>query len=177
MKNEKYSNFIKLRLDDRFTSYILDRTSFFSNISPNLITFVGFILNFAIYIFVDGGFLLLSYVALLIRYLADCLDGGVARKYNKKSKFGGLFDSISDSVLIFICVLLIFKIYDFDYGFLIASLAMVLNISVMAKLESLTDHAGMKTNGYFLKNIYAFSVNNSFILFLAMILAIYCSSL
>jgi phosphatidylglycerophosphate synthase len=114
---------------------------------------------------------------LFFRYLADCLDGGVARKYNKKSKFGGFFDTVSDSVLIFLSTLVIFELYGFKFGFLFAFLIMFLNICVMATIDSLVDHAGMKTSGSFFKNIYAFAVNNSFLLFIAKIIIIYCSLL
>ncbi len=174
---DKFNILVKARLDDRLTNYILMNCSFFRHISPNLITLFGFILNFVIYDLISKGFFFVGCIVLFLRYLADCLDGGVARKYNKKSKFGGLFDSLSDSILIFVSILVIFELYNFDFGFLFASLLMFLNIYVMAKTESLVDHAGMKTNGLFLKNIYAFSINNSFLLFIAKIIIIYCSLL
>jgi phosphatidylglycerophosphate synthase len=116
-------------------------------------------------------------IMLFLRYLADCLDGGVARKYDKKSKLGGLLDTISDSVLIFVSILVIFELYGLKFGFLFAFLIMLLNIYVMATIDSLVDHAGMKTSGSFFKNIYAFSVNNSFLLYIAKIIIIYCSLL
>lgn len=173
----KINTLLKTRLDDRLTNYILNKYSFFKHVSPNFITLFGFILNFVIYALIIHGLFFAGCLMLFLRYLADCLDGGVARKYNKKSKFGGLFDTISDSVLIFLSTLIIFELYDLKYGLLFALLIMFLNIYVMAKIDSLVDHAGMKNSGSFLKNIYAFSVNNSFLLFIAKIIIIYCSIL
>ncbi len=173
----RLSTLMKVKLDDRLTGYILANYGFFKFISPNYITLFGFILNFVIYIFISNGFFFLGCICLLLRYLADCLDGGVARKYNKKSKFGGLFDTLSDNALIFISTLLIFELYNFDFGLLFASLLTFLNLCIMAKIESLSDHAAMKNGDSFFKNIYAFSVNNSFVLFVAKIVIIYSSLL
>lgn len=167
---------IDLRLDDELTKIILNNFIFFKHISPNLITFIGFVLNFIIYYEIINHNFNIATILLIIRYLADCLDGGIARKYNKKSKFGGLFDTISDSLLIFFSTLAICYLYDIGYGLFFSFLLMVINIYVIYCFESLSDHAGMKTKGSAIKSLYAFSVNNSFLLFLAKIALIYGSN-
>ena len=93
---------LEIRLDDKLTAYILDHFSLFKFISPNLITISGLIMNFLILYYIIMGNIIVSSVLLILRYLADCLDGGVARKYNKKSKIGGVLDTWSDTILIYI---------------------------------------------------------------------------
>ena len=172
-----FSALLKIRLEDRLTDYILKKCIFFKHIHPNVITLLGFFLNFIIYVLISERFFFYGCIFLFLRYLADCLDVCVVRKYNKKSKLGGIFDSLSDSVLIFLSILVIFELYNLDYGFLCASLATFSNLYVMAKADCLVDHAGMKISCSFFKNVYAFSVNNSFLLFIAKIIIIYLSLL
>jgi phosphatidylglycerophosphate synthase len=172
-----YEKFLKVRLDDEFTTFLLNRFIFFKYISPNLITLIGFFLNFIIYLQIINYNFLTASILLFIRWLADCLDGGVARKYNKKSKIGGLLDTISDSVLIFFSILSLCFLYNINYGLYFSTIAMTSNIYIIYRFESLTDHVGMKVAGNTIKSLYAFSVNNSFILFILKIFLIYFSLL
>ena len=41
---------------------------------------------------------------LFLRFLADCLDGAVARKYKKTSKIGHLLDTVSDIIFVTIAI-------------------------------------------------------------------------
>lgn len=167
---------IDLRLDDDLTKIILNNFGIFKYTSPNFITLIGFVLNFVIYYEIVNYNFNIATILLIIRYLADCLDGGIARKYNKKSKFGGLFDTISDSLLIFFSTLAICYLYNISYGLFFSFALMAINIYVIHSFESLSDHAGMKTKGSAIKSLYAFSVNNSFLLFVAKIALIYGSN-
>lgn len=164
--NKKIKSIIFARLDDRLTAWILDRLLIFKYISPNTITVVGFLMNFAILYFVTSGLLILSLIFLLFRYLADCLDGGVARKYNKKSKLGGVLDTWSDTVLIYVSIVGLFYIYNISYASEFAAFFSCLNLYVMSLSNSLVDHEGMKNGGSIFENIYSFFINNSFILFI-----------
>ena len=168
---------LKLRLDDKGTEFILGRAHIFSRVSPNIITLAGFVLNFGIYYLVISDQFWSAALALVFRYFADCLDGGVARKYNKKSKVGGLLDTISDAALIYLSVLSLFIIYKLPGGYYASVFIVAAHLYVIYKLESLIDHAGIKGYGSLANTIYAFFVNNSFILFGMYIIMIYYSRL
>ena len=84
---------------------IADRVCF---INPNVITFLGTLLIIPIVQnLLNGGNLLIFITLMITRYYLDCLDGAIARKCNKKSKFGALFDILSDSCLFIILNLII----------------------------------------------------------------------
>lgn len=109
---------------------------------------------------------------LLIRYLLDCLDGGVARKYNKKSAIGGALDTWSDTILIYVSFYGLFILYEIPFAPEVAAFAACFNMYIMSLSNSLVDHAGMKSGKNIISMLYAFLVNNSFILFLLKIFAI-----
>ena len=155
----------KVSLDDKITEVILQKFKFFSLINPNAITFFGILMNFLLLpLSKDPGFLFL--ITLILRYFADCLDGGVARKYKKVSKLGGLLDTISDNTLLVILTFCVCKKYNVDGAFLISAGLGLSNLLLMYYLGSITDHSNMKTGVSLSKQIYAFMVNNSFILFI-----------
>jgi phosphatidylglycerophosphate synthase len=163
------------RLDDKLTDFILNKFYFFKYIHPNIITLSGMISNFFILFFILNKFFISSVLLLVYRYLADCLDGGVARKYNKKSKLGGALDTWSDTILVYILIIGIFNVYNFSFGSEFAAFIACFNLYIMSLSNSLVDHVGMKSgNGLFSKT-YAFLVNNSFILFFLCIIVLYFS--
>ena len=87
---------------DRHINDQLDKHLYlFKYIHPNVITISGLILNaicfYTLYIVKDKQ---LTAFLIMIRILADNLDGMVARKFNKTSKLGGLLDTMSDAILI-----------------------------------------------------------------------------
>jgi phosphatidylglycerophosphate synthase len=166
------SKILEIRLDDKLTAYILDHCSLFKFISPNLITISGLIMNFLILYYIIMGDIIVSSVLLILRYLADCLDGGVARKYNKKSKIGGALDTWSDTILIYISIYGIFYIYKLPFGPEFAAFACCSNMYIMSLTNSLVDHAGMKSGNNMFSSVYSFFVNNSFILFIFKIIVI-----
>lgn len=164
-----------LRLDDRLTKFILDRVDLFKYIHPNIITSIGLIINFAILYLIINKFFVSCSLLMLVRYLADCLDGGVARKYNKKSKLGGALDTWSDTILIYVLIVGLFIINNFPYGSELAAFVCCANLYIMSLSDSLVDHAGMKNGKTTLSNCYAFLVNNSFILFMSNLIILYLS--
>lgn len=168
----KIKRILKLRLDDKLTEIILDHASFFKYVSPNLLTISGLIINFIIFHFMIEGSFSYTFVLLLIRYLLDCLDGGVARKYNKKSVIGGALDTWSDTILIYISVYGLFILYEIPFGSEVAAFTACFNMYIMSLTDSLVDHVGMKSGKNLASMFYAFLVNNSFILFLLKIFAI-----
>lgn len=167
-----FTKILKLKLDDNLTAIILDRVSLFKYINPNFLTISGLILNFIILKLMIEGVFYLTSMLLLIRYLLDCLDGGVARKYNKKSAIGGALDTWSDTILIYVSFYGLFILYEIPFAPEVAAFAACFNMYIMSLSNSLVDHAGMKSGKNIISMLYAFLVNNSFILFLLKIFAI-----
>ncbi len=65
-------------------------------ITPNMLTFAGFLLNCIVAAIIASGRGQLGGVLLLFASAFDMLDGAVARSTGKTSKFGGFFDSTVD---------------------------------------------------------------------------------
>ena len=69
-------------------------------ISPNVITFLSTLLIIPIVRnLLNKGSISVFLSLMLLRYYLDCLDGSIARECNKQSKFGSIFDILSDSLL------------------------------------------------------------------------------
>lgn len=170
-------NYLSVALDDELTSYVLAKYKIFSKVSPNSVTLLGLFLNFIIFYCIINRFFFISSLLLFIRYLADCLDGGIARMYNKKSKLGGFLDTVSDNVLLFLSAFAIFLLYGLPFGLLISISITLLNIAIMYNNNSIVDHSGIKSveKNTFSKSVYVFLVNNSYLLFVFKILMIYSS--
>ena len=67
-----------------------------SGIHPNVLTFIGLLINiWAAYLFAAGN-LLWGGVVVIGAGLFDMVDGRVARETNRVTKFGGFFDSVLD---------------------------------------------------------------------------------
>ena len=68
-------------------------------ISPNLLTFLGFLLNVLAGVLIGMGQVVLG--GLVMTFVAmpmDALDGALARAINRQSKFGAFLDSVLDRV-------------------------------------------------------------------------------
>jgi len=66
------------------------------NLSPNAITLIGLIITLLASYFYARGYFRIAGLILLLAGLCDAIDGEVARKTNKVSKFGAFFDSTID---------------------------------------------------------------------------------
>jgi CDP-diacylglycerol--glycerol-3-phosphate 3-phosphatidyltransferase len=66
------------------------------NLSPNTVTLVGLIITLLASYFYAKGYFRIAGLILLLAGLCDAIDGEVARKANKVSKFGAFFDSTID---------------------------------------------------------------------------------
>ncbi len=168
-------NFLDARLDDRLTDFLIKRILFFKYIHPNIITISGLILNFVIYYLIITHDIFIASLLLVFRYLADCLDGGIARKYDKKSKIGGALDTWSDTILLYIAIAAAFRINALPFGSEVAALFAAGNLYIMSLTESLIDHVGMKSGSSVFTKSYAFFVNNSFIMFAVYIAILFVS--
>ena len=100
------------------------RAFVWSGITPNILTFVGFVINLvAAYLFAYGYFRWAACV-IIFAGLFDMLDGRVARVSNRVTPFGGFLDSVLDrySDLSLLIGLLVFygRINRFWYVTLVA---------------------------------------------------------
>lgn len=96
---------------DTFLYKICENVSeFFYNTghTPNTITTYSFILGLTSAYFYYHDNIFLFAICFIGSYFFDCLDGYIARKYNMKSDFGELYDSISDGTVI---ILLLYIVY------------------------------------------------------------------
>ena len=75
------------------------------HLDPNVITTINIIPSFLALFFLYNKNISYFLVFLIIRLFLDCLDGFVARKYNKVSNFGQQFDKYLD--IFFYLILLI----------------------------------------------------------------------
>lgn len=66
------------------------------NLSPNAITLIGLIITLLASYFYAKGYFRIAGLILLLAGLCDAIDGEVARKASKVSKFGAFFDSTID---------------------------------------------------------------------------------
>jgi hypothetical protein len=152
-----------IKLDDTISGCILENTNVFQDVHPNCITVFGIALNLVIlyYLFFDNkeeNLCILGFV-LFLRWLADCLDGNIARKYKKTSKIGNILDlstQIKNKMIsLVIIVLCAIDIYQNIY-----------------QNNIFDNHDKIKKEGDLIENTKSFLINNSYILFIAAFFAI-----
>jgi phosphatidylglycerophosphate synthase len=151
-----------MKLDDNLAKYIVDNVGILESIHPNIITLFGLMLNFVIFYLISHHNLHLMFVVLYARYLADCLDGAVARKYNKQSKLGGYFDTISDGILLVILTHMIVTSFHLSSYWYLLPLVQFL---YMDYLGALSNHQNIKRSDGTFTDIVAFLTNNTIIIY------------
>src|ERR1700733_8100423 len=67
-----------------------------SKIHPNVLTFLGLVINIGAAVLLAGGQFRWAGVVIIGAGLFDMVDGRVARETNRVTKFGGFFDSVLD---------------------------------------------------------------------------------
>lgn len=67
-------------------------------LSPNIVTVTGLLINIIAAVFMAKGMFITAGLIILFAGLFDMLDGALARKMGKKTKFGGFLDSTTDRV-------------------------------------------------------------------------------
>jgi CDP-diacylglycerol---glycerol-3-phosphate 3-phosphatidyltransferase len=67
-----------------------------SKIHPNVLTFIGLLINIGAAALLAGGQFRWAGVVIIGAGLFDMVDGRVARETNRVTRFGGLFDSVLD---------------------------------------------------------------------------------
>jgi CDP-diacylglycerol--glycerol-3-phosphate 3-phosphatidyltransferase len=68
------------------------------HLTPDAMTISGVVLNLAAAVIIGFGHLMIGGIVFLLAGLFDMLDGALARYMQKTTKFGALFDSVSDRV-------------------------------------------------------------------------------
>lgn len=79
----------------------------FSFITPNVFTSISLIVSLIAIYYIYKRYYRIGGVLFFIGYFFDCMDGHYARKYNMVSKFGDLYDHISDVSKFVILVIVI----------------------------------------------------------------------
>ena len=109
------------------------------NISPNMITTIGNMSwIYGIYLIYNDEFYFGS-LFFALSYYFDCLDGYVARKYNKLSIFGDYYDHISDMIKGFSYIFILFYknsklFFKFIPLIIIFSILVTIHLSYQEKL-------------------------------------------
>lgn len=67
-----------------------------SKINPNVLTFLGLVINIIAAAFLAFGHFLIAGFVIIFAGLFDMVDGRVARATNQVTRFGGFFDSVLD---------------------------------------------------------------------------------
>ena len=132
-------------------------------ISPNAITWLGFLLNVGAAVLIATGHLLAASLVVILAGLFDILDGALARRTNRITRFGGILDSTLDrlseaALLIGILVLFLlteeqsgtFTLIAKEWSILIVAIAMpgsllVSYIRARAEAVGLDCQAGLFT--------------------------------
>lgn len=65
-------------------------------IHPNVLTFVGVLINVAAAFELGRGYFIRAGVIMVVANIFDFIDGKVARELNAETKFGGFWDSVID---------------------------------------------------------------------------------
>ncbi len=109
--NEKLEK-LRRGLARRFTVPIV-RLIARTGVSPNTITWVGFLITVFAAIFATYGYLLASGVTVILAGLFDTLDGALARETGRVTRFGGALDStldrVSEAVILFGIMVFFFR--------------------------------------------------------------------
>jgi len=124
-------------------NYLVEKTTFiiklFKYVHPNYLTLLGGILNFVlIYDLYFSDKIIFPILVFILRVLLDIYDGAVARYFNKSSKIGGIFDTVSDLILAFFLILYILnKVFNISFIFsFILTIIFLLKILHIMKINN-----------------------------------------
>jgi len=158
-----------IKLDDIIVKHVMDNYDIFEHIHPNVITSIGIICNYFILLYIDNMEMhsidpLIFGLIIMVRFLADALDGAVARKYKKSSRLGNILDTVSDLMMLFIVfyfLIIVFNLPNWTIIFYI-----LLLILINEKYGIFKQHDTVKSKDEsFIDKVMNFSTNNTIILF------------
>ena len=87
-------------------------------ITPNQITTISIVFGISAAYFIYNRRFGLGALCFALAYLFDCLDGYVARKYNMVTKFGDMYDHVSDIFKIIIVLLALYSVNSKRFSFI-----------------------------------------------------------
>jgi CDP-diacylglycerol--glycerol-3-phosphate 3-phosphatidyltransferase len=122
---------------------LIIRTCVALRIHPNILTFVGVLINFAAAWALGLGLFVIAGVIMLIANIFDYIDGKVAHELNAVSAFGGFWDSVIDrfsDLSLFIGLIFLYSSLHRTNYVIITALAMMFAIMTSytrARAESL----------------------------------------
>jgi phosphatidylglycerophosphate synthase len=167
-------------MDNYVTNKLLNNTNIFKDISPNIITLFGVLINIVIIyllFYTDIKSKCIFYIlaiCMFLRWMIDNLDGCVARKYNKESDLGGLLDTLSDAMLFIIIGVFVNKSTNNKYFIPILIFYCVMFYINVFTYNYIFDHNKLKKyDNNILNNTYVFMINNTFIIYCIFIWIIY----
>ena len=136
-------------------------------LTPNMITTISFIFGIiSIYYFFNKSYILSS-ITFFISYYFDCADGKLARTYNMTSKFGDLYDHLTDYIVSFGIFYVIYKNKDIPSWFKYSEIGLILLLIIgmaihMSYQESLYYNSIDSTDSSILNDIFSkvFKIDN-----------------
>jgi phosphatidylglycerophosphate synthase len=156
-----------MNVDNYIAELLIKNNNIFKHVNPNIITLVGFILNYVIWKNINCSVFIA--IVLLLRYLSDLLDGAVARKYNKTSKLGSGLDITSDFIFTFIFMNMVavkFLGIHTKYVIAVFMIYVMIMIHTYDLLSSHDEITQYHSNKNFIKNVVPFISNNTFIFYI-----------
>ncbi len=118
---------------DNLTFYKLADMIANENMNPNVITMLNIIPSALSLYFLYTNDIIPFIIFTEIRLFLDCLDGFVARKYNKTSKFGAILDQSIDLIYIFVLVLILLRNQETKVIGLIIAFVILIMYSIVTK--------------------------------------------
>ncbi|WP_456400968.1 CDP-alcohol phosphatidyltransferase family protein [Persephonella sp.] len=116
------------------------------NISPNVITIIGLLLILTGSVFLYLKSFLLGGFFILLGNLCDAVDGALARKFRKESKFGAFIDSVSDRISDFLPLTALILLFRDNTPLLIISLTALLSSFLVSYIKARAEGLGISCN-------------------------------
>ena len=171
-----YENVLNIKVDDMITEKIVENVGFLRHINANVLTVSGILMNIYIYKLLGSNNpnTLLVFCCIVYRWLVDCLDGEIARKYNKTSKIGHLLDTISDVKMLCIAAYFIqSKVFNITFYIFLCIYSVFIWI-INDKYNIIESHNNLKnTDSIDIVNVSViFLVNNTYIGYVLLFISI-----
>jgi CDP-diacylglycerol--glycerol-3-phosphate 3-phosphatidyltransferase len=104
-----------------------------TGVSPNVVTFIGFLLMVLVGVVISQGYLLAAGILLILAAVFDAFDGALARKLDRVTRFGAFFDSTLDrfsEAAVFLGILIYFQNQGAGTEVILAYLAIIGSLMV-----------------------------------------------
>lgn len=101
--------------------------------TPNMLTIIGLLINILGSYLIIKGNLIFAGIIILFAGIFDMLDGFLARKMNKKTKFGGFLDSVTDRIsegVIYLSILIYYLNLNLSFNSAIVYCVMFLSFLI-----------------------------------------------